>query len=308
MPSAKKGKISKEKILQCIKKSGYPFEQIVASCLEEVKWYPTLNYAFTDFETTVSREIDVLAEKHIWIESLSKQQNQPLVRLNAELLIECKQTKSPLVFFCRPKQISDFFCTPNNEIVQYSGIKSEVVVKPRNERDTYSFTASQFLRFGKLSHYSKSKEKATQFCKIYWKGKDLRADHAEVYQSFIVPLIKAVAYQKMLRRPKPTWRYFDMYLHYPIMIVKGDIFKVDSECKSIEGVNHVELVRNYYSAKIGGTYHIDVVSESYFRKFVDDVLMPSIKTMEKEVRKRDKALAKGEMRVRSIDKLYHTLT
>jgi len=159
------------------------------------------------------------------------------------------------------------------------------------------------LRFGRLGHYSETKEKATQFCKIYWKGKNLKADHGEVYQSLVVPLIKAVAYQKMLRYPKPTWVYFDIFLQYPIVVVKGDIFKVDSECESIKEVNHVELVRNYYSDKIGGTYHIDLVSDNYFPKFVHDVLTPSIMKIEKEARKRDEVLAKGKMRVRSIKEL-----
>ena len=159
------------------------------------------------------------------------------------------------------------------------------------------------MRFGKLSHYSRVKEKSTQFCKIYRKGKELKADHGEVYNSVVIPLIKAIAYQKNLRHPKPTWQYFDMFLHYPIIIVDGDIFKVDSECKSIEEVNHVELIRNYYSSRIGGTYHIDVVRKDNFCKFVDEVLMPSIMKIDEEVKRKEKAISKGKMRIRSIDEL-----
>jgi hypothetical protein len=317
MSQDREGGMTNEDILKILKESGYPLEQEIASCLEKMDWNFTLNYAFTDIETNASREVDILAERALWLDNLRKAQNQGVtkkgkgqkwqtieqrVRLNVELLIECKRIRSPLVFFCRPKQSSDFFSRHGDDIVQYSGVRPEIVVRPWNELSSYIFTIGQLLEFGKLSHYSRSSEKATQFCKIYRKVGNLKADHAEVYQSFVVPLIKAVAHQKKMRQVKPSWAYFDMFLHYPLIIIEGEILKVDSECKSLETTNHVELIRNYYSNKIGGTYRIDVVSKGYLCEFVEEVLMPSILSIEKELRKKEIAIAKGKMRVRSIAK------
>jgi hypothetical protein len=321
MSKETEGRVTDEDILRVLKDSGYPLEQEIASCLEKMEWSFTLNYAFTDIETNISREIDILAERKLRLENISEPVGlgtttgrlqkwkgiEQRVRLNIELLVECKKIKSSLVFFCRPKQSSDYFPSNADDIIQHSGTKPEIVVKPLNELSHTVFTVGQFLKFGKLSHYSRSKEKATQFCKIYRSGKNLAADHAEVYQSFVVPLIKAVEYQKMVRQAKPSQLYFDMFLHYPIIVIDGMILKTDPECKLLEKTHHVEFVRNYYSSKIGGTYRIDVVEKSYLCEFIEKVLTPSILSIEKEIGKNEKAIANGGMRVRSVASLLNSI-
>ena len=319
MSQDKESGMAEEDILRILRDSGYPLEQEIASSLEKMKWNFTLNYAFMDIETNVSREIDLLAERNVSLENLMKALNKEVnkehkgqgwktigerVRLSVELLVECKKIKSPIVFFCRPKQTSDFFPHQADDIVQYSGVKPEIVVKPLNQRSRHIFTVGQLLRFGDLSHYSRNGEKATQFCKIYKSGKSLKADHAEVYQSFIVPLIKAVAHQKIARQVKPSWVFFDMFLQYPVIVIDGEILKADPECKTVEKTNHVELVRNYYSSKIGGTYRIDVVSKSYFCEFIEKVLMPSVLLIDRELAQKVTAVAEGTMRVRSMAKFF----
>ncbi|MCJ7561034.1 hypothetical protein MUO79_10535 [Candidatus Bathyarchaeota archaeon] len=311
--------LTKENILTTLKDSGYPLEQEIASCLEKMEWDFNLNYAFTDIETNISREIDILAQRDLWHESLFKAQQQKVekeskkgelqtidqrVRLNVELLIECKRVGSPIVFFCRPKQPRDFFPNHIDDIVHYSGVRPEITIKPLNELSSHIFTIGQLLEFGKISHYSRCSEKATQFCKIFREGKKFKAGHEEIYQSFVVPLIKAIEYQKLVRKVKPTWMYFDMYLHYPLIVIDGEILKVDPKCEILETTNHVELVRNYYSNKIGGTYRIDVISKSYFCDFVEKVLMPSLVSIEKEVRKKEMVIAKSKTHVRTMDKFY----
>ncbi|HUW48422.1 MAG TPA: hypothetical protein VMW36_06745, partial [Patescibacteria group bacterium] len=78
-------------------------------------------------------------------------------------------------------------------------------------------------------------------------------------------------YQKLVRKLKSMWMYFDMHLHYPLIVIEGEMLRVNSGCTALEKVNHVELVRNYYSDKIGGTYRIDVVSKDYFPEFIEKV-------------------------------------
>jgi hypothetical protein len=316
MVETNEGKVSKEEILQLLKESGYPLEQEVASCLEKIEWSPTLNYAFTDVETDNSREIDVLAERAFWELRHIKAQNQKKeqqskkkwetieqkIRVNVELLIECKKTKSPIVFFCRPKQSMDFFPTHADNIIQYSGVRPEVTVKPWNELSTHCYSIGQFLNFGQISHYFKCKDKATQFCKIHREGKNFRADHGEVYQSFVVPLIKAVECQKMLH-PYTAKTYADMFLYYPILVEEGEIFKVNPECDTLTETNHVELSRYYYSNKIAGRYRIDVVRKDYLCNFIEKTLTPSIVLIDEEVGKKEKYVAKGKMRINSIDEL-----
>jgi hypothetical protein len=323
MSESREGGITDEDIRKTLKSSGYPLEQEMASILEKMGWDFTLNYAFTDIETDISREIDILAERSLWYEkppeTLVKELTQnefstknksewktveQRVRLNVEIIIECKKIGAPIVFFCRQKQPKDFLPTRSDDIIQHSGVKPEIKIKPLNELSIHIFSLGQFLKFGKISHYSKCQEKATQFCKVFRAGKDLKAEHGDIYQSFIVPLIKAVEYQKIVRKLKPTWRYFDMYLHYPMLIIDGEMLRANAECTSVESTNHVELMRNYYSNKIGGTYRIDIIKKDYFNEFIEKVLMPSLLTIAVEVGKKQNDIANGKVFTRKIEKFF----
>jgi hypothetical protein len=316
MIETEEGQISNEEILKILKTSGYPLEQEVASSLQKIEWSPVLNYAYTDVETDSSREIDVLCERSFWEirhnQSLKAKQEQvqhkkwvtieQKVRVNAELLVECKKTKSPLVFFCREKQAYDFFPSQSDNLIQWSGVRSEIVVKPINELSVHSYSIGQFLRFGILSHYSKAKEVSSQFCKIHKEGKKFKADHGEIYQSFVVPLVKAVEWQKRLHPYRGT-PYQDLFLYYPIIVAEGTLLKVNPECNEIAETNHVELLRRYYSGKVTGCYRIDVVSKDYFSDFVEKIVTPSIIQIDEEVGKKENHIIKGSMRIKSIESL-----
>jgi hypothetical protein len=115
-------------------------------------WNFTLNYAFTDIETNASREIDILAEKAFWLIARATSNEKPTneeesqiweevikrrVRLNIELLIECKKTESPLAFFCRPKQFSDFVPSHTDDIIsaRVSESEGESLCEAERERE-----------------------------------------------------------------------------------------------------------------------------------------------------------------------------
>lgn len=325
MPLDDRNPIRDAEILQSLRSSGYPLEQEIASALAKKGWDFSLNYAFTDIETNDSREIDVLAERRLWDKNFeniiktipenqitSKVMNRWVtikdrVRLNAELLIECKKLKSPVVFLSRTKQPKDFLPSSSDDIVQYSGVKPEIHLRPGYHLDTHYFSLGQLLRFGKISHYAKCLEKATQFCKVYKKNQRLIADHGEIYQSFILPLIKATEYQKAARKVKSGWSYYDMYIHYPLLIIDGEILKANTDCTSLEAVNHVELVRNYYSDKISGTYRIDVLRKDYFPEFVEKILMPSLSAIQMELKARENIVANGKAVVSNFNEFFETL-
>ncbi|HUW48421.1 MAG TPA: hypothetical protein VMW36_06740 [Patescibacteria group bacterium] len=185
MSQNRKDGVTDADILKTLKDSGYPLEQEIASILEKMGWDCTLNYAFTDVETNVSRETDILAQRDMTLERHLKNLTESAprigdaesksrwrsmnerVRLHVEVIVECKKVTSPVVFFCRNKQPKDLFPMYADDMVQYSGVKSEITVKPWNELSTHTFTLGQFLEFGKICHYAKCKEKATQFCKVF---------------------------------------------------------------------------------------------------------------------------------------------
>ena len=117
--------MAEKDILGILRDSGYPLEQEIASSLEKMNWNFTLNYAFMDVETNVSREIDLLAERKVSLENLMKALNKEVtkehkgqglkildkrVTLSVELLVECKKIKSPpLSFFADPNRLLIFF-------------------------------------------------------------------------------------------------------------------------------------------------------------------------------------------------------
>lgn len=86
-------KISKEEIKHAVESSGYLFEQDVMSILEKMNLDPSINVSYKDIETGDSREIDIVATKRG-----RTKPDQP-IEIRAKIIIECKQSDSPIVFF-----------------------------------------------------------------------------------------------------------------------------------------------------------------------------------------------------------------
>jgi hypothetical protein len=82
-------------ILHELEKTGYPTEVVSSSILQQHGWGVTHNPSYRDDLEGGNREYDIRVYKS-WKYSISKEDNKPL---DVFLLIECKKSEQPWVFF-----------------------------------------------------------------------------------------------------------------------------------------------------------------------------------------------------------------
>jgi len=89
----------KEKIIGDIEKSGYPVEIKATSILESNGWNVLNQQVYLDTETRKWRPIDIVAFKNVKLPDYSIYE-----RLHVSLIIECKKSAKPWVFWVRDKR------------------------------------------------------------------------------------------------------------------------------------------------------------------------------------------------------------
>src|ERR1051325_9310089 len=96
--------ITESQLADAIKASGYPLQTLVAECLKS-HFGLRHEWAYLDRQTKELRAIDLLAERDLYDWKTA----HPRVRPRLDLLIECKQTELPHLFFvAEPPWTADF--------------------------------------------------------------------------------------------------------------------------------------------------------------------------------------------------------
>lgn len=263
-------KPSEDEIRHAIERSGYLMEQDVASRLEKLGFATSTNQPFVDSDEGKSREIDVSAYRELTRNESMK------FSAYLEVLIECKQSSSPFVFFSRNKIPQDFLITPQEmycTINDYRTIsKKENGMLVGQNRGFF-----HYLGIDKIHYHYQNSEKVIQFCKIDRSGGGWKANHSGLYDSIFLPITKALEFRKSKmpkRSSRRDWNILSIVA--PIVVVKGDLFLVRTHVDpdKIEKVDHVTFSRDIYFENIRKRFSVDFVSESKLEEFFLNMLNP----------------------------------
>ncbi|MBX3253346.1 MAG: hypothetical protein KF862_04315 [Chitinophagaceae bacterium] len=255
-------------ISDAIKKTGFFFEQRVASIIEEEGFTVTTNSAYLDDEENKSREIDIVA----WREAFALLGYN--IRGLCYLTCECKSGFNPYVFFTRKKNRLDKIYRPR-EIHLLHGTYYKQNKEKTTELDGFFYMGLENDFF-----YSKLEEKAVQFCKITSKEDPrtkneknnnnnknlLEVQTTGVIPSLIYPVVKAYEYNVTVT-PKSDDNTKYCKIFFNLVIVRGYLYTIDSENPNAElkRVDFVPFLRDICSESINGLYlttfvHVDGLS------------------------------------------------
>lgn len=252
---------TEEQIISALEKSGYLFEQDVATILENLEFHVETNYAYTDLDEDKSREIDVRAIKEIYRDEIKK------IHVFIELLVECKDFGSPLVFLERPKNTREKnYSKPNEYVFPKAYYKKQI-----NENSYTENHPFQHFNLSKNHYYFKDENKATQFSKIFRKGSDWFANHEGIYDSLILPQAKLLeSRRKEVASYCRSNAWKAIWLFFPMVVLRDHLFTYDltGPERKLKGKSRVSFVRQLDSSNLKGSYLTDFVTYNHLTDYV----------------------------------------
>ncbi|MEA2205165.1 MAG: hypothetical protein QOE77_1941 [Blastocatellia bacterium] len=189
--------VDQETLISAIEKSGYPLQGVVAEKLTAAGFNIEEEWGFIDRDTEEHRSLDIVASK-----LLTSSDGAVIPRL--VLLIECKRSVHPYVFF---KRVSDPE-TPKFPVV--SAVEANIEEAKGGVGSRMYLPAPNQLILNLTSlPFVQEPPRCASFSQATLNGKKVLLSGEEPYNNIVIPLIKSLRYKLQLDRAflqsdKPT--------------------------------------------------------------------------------------------------------
>ena len=259
--------VTVEDLEEAVRLSGYPLQRVAAELLVD-NFDVTEEWGFRDRETNDHRSLDLFAFREV--------ATTAHLRLGAVLLVECKKSELPFVFFeaAAPRIPSDF--------PRIAGLRGQ---KPQ----LYSLdgvyqtpTIAAFLRLQDLAFVSDGPPMCSSFTKSERKGKKLDLSGSVPFNKVVKPLASATEHFARLwtRVGSPTVVFACMV--HPICIVDGPMVLAQGEPRSsnLQLCPWVRIsLQEAVSEQDDGFsrhYVVDFVHREYVSAFISNHFLPFV--------------------------------
>jgi len=255
-------------VVDAVARSGYPLQTIVGERLRSDFLFVQDEWGFIDRDTGEARSLDLAASRWLW-----DPDNQPRVRPELNLLVECKRSELPYVFFLRPgRPILEF-----PMVVGQRGTK--VTLTTDDDRSSYTLGVLAALGLDAQDFVAKPPHAIT-FSRAVRKGQMLDLSGSDAYNSVLLPLLKAMLFFEKTRSGQAAW-YSDLHLVVGLGVFDAPVVGV-SVAKGqteFELVPWIRAVRHEsYETRSPFEQHrlfaIDLVHRSFLDAYLVEHLLP----------------------------------
>ncbi|GIE94912.1 hypothetical protein [Paractinoplanes rishiriensis] len=302
------GRVSQAKLEDAIERSGYPFQALVSDQIRQILGSSARiqeEWPFVDRESGQVRSTDIFAQIPLAAEQL---RNSALmdkkVRPVLNLLVECKKSELPYVFFMRKTAPSSAYTFP-----EVAGLPSTDIIfdsvdesgKPiRDDVDCAislhdSLGFYQFPFFGMPHGFvSVSLAKATE------KGGKVELSGEDVYRSLALPLFKAADFVKESVTPTRDQAVFDCHFVVCLAVVRAPMFGALAHDGDF-GVTSAPWFRacriepkiDLGGVEEGHVRYFDVVHDSFLEQYLSE-LRHSFESAASRVLRHNEIIASGK--------------
>ncbi|MBK5543317.1 hypothetical protein JFT85_00865 [Pseudomonas sp. TH04] len=286
--------IKEADLLEAIKKSGYPLQTRVAKKLSD-RFNLHEEWSFKDRDSGTLRALDIFANMPL----VDYSAPQPRTSPHLSILLECKQSELPFIFFEteHPARLTGF--------PPIAGLKSHSIEIATNEdRSVYIFSILTALGLSNHDFITRPPFSNT-FSKCGRRGSSLELSGEDAYNSVVMPLIKAATHYEISEYPKPTYRYFQAKLTLPVAVLSAPmvITRSDGETQFTPWVRVTrhEYDGDNYDRNKSRFWAIDVVHEDYLSTYLDEHALPFAREFAEKVLKHDEELASCEGFTEQLD-------
>lgn len=253
---------SHDQIMSALEGSGFLFEQEIATALENSGFHVETSWPYLDQDTKKSREIDLKAIKNY----LHSEEHK--LQVFVELLVECKDSRSPFIFLERQKN--------QRELEHYN--PKEYIFPRKNyhqfisDKSYRAVSAFEHLGLAPSHYYFKEQTKVTQFSKIVRKGSDWVANHEGTYDSIFLPMAKALeARISSLQGPGRAGEWRTAWLFFPVLVLRDGLMalRIEDGKNKLEERGRITFARRMDSDVLKGDYLIDFVTSKFLQDYLD---------------------------------------
>lgn len=277
---------TEQAIIDAIKKSGYPVQGIIAQTLSK-EFNVTEEPGYIDQDSGEHRSLDLLAYRPFSGDPHSN------TRPSAALLIECKRSIHPYVFF---RRVSG---PPIREIPKIASIPKQ---RPELGDGRYSraFPPAAVLGLHQHKFVTPGPPVSAAFSRARLDNKKVRLSGDDPYFRIILPLVKAVEFRLNLHsiNDKEPQVFLPMLLH-GVAVLDAPMILVDSPDRVEEPILSpwIRMVRQLASRegrqKPPNEHIIDLVHLDYFDTFIQEHFLPFVTDFTKHAIQRRQLLIHG---------------
>ncbi len=284
-------------IEKAIKKSGYPLQTIITNKLNE-KFFCQEEWSFIDKKTKDIRSLDINASMHLY----DFDEPQKRVRPELNLLIECKQSELPYIFFLSPNKIHTY------DYPYLSGLfNRNIIIHSNDTTSTLKMSIMLALGIGDDPFLRDAVPSSMTFSKCTRSGKEIVLSGTEGYHNLVLPLVTALKHFEESEFPGPKAKYFDVHLPFAIGIIDGPMIGVTVTEDSHETqfipwvrVYRHESYENEDQMERKKLFAVDIVHKDYFDTYLNDHLLPFANRYAQLMLKHDNEIADGKGFVKNI--------
>ncbi len=290
--------VTAKDIVEAVERSGYPLQTLVAAELSK-SFHLREEWSYIDRDSGGLRTTDILASQPLYV--LEKLEGK--VRPELNLIIECKKTELPLVFFGSTQRPWTF------DFPSVAGL-NHTTIKIKTDDDRSSWTLKILHALDLQDHpFLLNERLSSTFGKCNRKGSGLELSGDETYNGIVLPLIKAVSHFELSNSPRDTHVYFDARLTLPIAVVDAPMVHVELKDGKLEPLLKpwIRVARHEYD-KDSTEWHkdrlwgIEIVHISFLKTYIEEHLIPFALEFGKRVLAHDKEIASGKGFVSGMSK------
>lgn len=236
--------------------------------------------------------MDVLASRPLF----GFNEPQPRARPTLNILIECKKSELPFVFFANRHKP----WLPNFPLV--AGLKSSNIELVTDD-DLSTFTLPVLSVLGLDNHrFVKDVPISSIFSKCARRsGGELELSGEDSYNGIVLPLIKAAAHFEQTEAPRTTFYYFDAHLVVPVAVLDAPMVLLETtEAQPVARLTPwVRVARHEYDKDTEDwmkdrLWALDVVHVDYLDTYIKEHLQPFAEEFSRRALAHQEELATGQ--------------
>jgi hypothetical protein len=279
-------------VTEAIKTSGYPLQLQVANLLQ-----PTFSlqeeWSYPDPDHQTVRTIDIVATHHFeWPEP------QPRARPAISLVVECKQSDLPYIFFISEnrKYVPEFPLVAGSH-------GDDIVITSDDDPSSWHERTLSVLSLYSHPFLETNAPFCMTFSKCVRKGKEIILSGSDAYQGIIFPITKAMQHLKAFHTPPKTAYYFDIILVVGLAVIDAPMVGVrvrpeGSPQAQAQLMPWVRVVRHnprkgQHKSDRSEILGIDIIHKDYLETYLSEHVLPFANEYAKRVLKHANVLAEG---------------